>query len=188
MTSAEKVDIKLAQRGNEKSMEKLIDQYQGLIKSATHNIKPADPAYNQKDLDQLATMGFIKAVQRFNFLRGTELSTYAFPWINIFLREAIYKGKSNLKVDETRLSYEDEFGNKLGMRAHTNLPLHDRPLFFYAHKLLNRLPKLDKEIIKSYFGIDRDRPLSLEEIADSQNLDTDIIEDIIQDSIKFLRK
>ena len=191
MTPSEKAVIRQAQGGNEKSMERLIDQYKGLIKNTaynTFNMKRIDPAYNQEDLDQLATRGFIEAVKRFDFLRGTELSTYAFPWISKFLREAIREGKTVFVINENQQNYEDEFGNKLEIRTHTNLLLHDRETLFYANEILDKLPELDRKIVKDYYGIGCDSPMSIEEISNKYNLDMDIIKDIIQDSLKFLGK
>ena len=191
MTPAEKKVIQQAQRGNEKSMERLIDQYQGLIKNTaynTNNMKRIDPAYYQDDLDQLATQGFIEAIIRFDFSIGKELSTYAVPWIKKFLREAFREGKSVFEIDENRLNYKDEIGNKLEIRTHTNLLPHDRDTFLHALDLLDRLPELDREIVKDYYGIDLDHPLSIEEISNKYNLYMDIIKDIIQDSLKFLGK
>ena len=188
MTSAEKAVIKLAQRGDKRSMEKLITQYKGLIKSTTYRMESTDSAYNKDDLDQLAMRGFIEAIKRFDFSIGKELSTYAVPWIKKFLREAFREGKSVFEIDENRLNYEDEFGNKLEIRTHTNLPPHDRDTFLHALELLDQLPELDREIVKDYYGIDRERPLNIEEIAKEHNIDTDIIRDIIQDSLKFLGK
>ncbi|TFB10204.1 sigma-70 family RNA polymerase sigma factor [Candidatus Marinimicrobia bacterium MT.SAG.2] len=190
MTLAEKTFIHQAQRRNEKSMEILIDQYLGLIKNTaynTFNMKRIDPAYNQEDLDQLATRGFIEAVKRFDFSRGTELSTYAIPWIKKFLREAFREEKSVFEIDENRQNYKDEIGNILEIHTHTNLLPHDRDMFLNALELLEKLPELDKEIVKDYYGISCDQPLSLEEIGKDHDLDADIIKDIIEDSIKFLR-
>ena len=188
MTPAEKVVIRQAQMGDKKSMKYLINQYNGLIKNTAYKMNHNDPAYNQDDLDQLATWGFIEAVKRFDFLRGTELSTYAVPWIKKFLREAIREGKTVFRIDENRLTYEDEFGNKLEIRTHTNLLPHDRETFFYALELLDNLPELDREIVKDYYGIGCDSPMSIEEISNKYNLYMDIIKDIIQDSLKFLGK
>ena len=187
MTRAEKTVIQQAQRGNEKSMERLINQYKGLIKSTTYRMESTDSAYNKDDLDQLAMRGFIEAIKRFDFSIGKELSTYAVPWIKKFLREAFREGKSVFEMDENRLNYEDEFGNKLEIRTHTNLLPHDRATFFYALELLDKLPASDREIVKDYFGIMRESPLHIEKIAKDRNLDADIIKDIIQDSLKFLR-
>ena len=188
MTPAEKIAIRQAQRGDKRSMEKLITNYKGLIESIAYKMKHNDSAYNQDDLDQLATRGFIEAVKRFNFLRGTELSTYAVPWIKKFLRESIKIGEPVFEIDDNRLTYEDEFGSKLKILTNTNLLPQDRTTYFYAHNLLDKLSASNKQIVKDYYGIKCEKPLNVEEIAHKHNVDIDIIRDIIQDSIKFLRK
>lgn len=68
-----------AQKGDEKSLSKLIEENNGLIWSVVRRFwyRQIEP----DDLYQIACIGFIKAVRRFNFDYEVELSTYAVRYI-----------------------------------------------------------------------------------------------------------
>lgn len=68
-----------AARGNEKKMEELINRNVGLIWSIVKRFMGR--GYETEDLYQIACMGFIKAIQRFDFNYKVKLSTYAVPYI-----------------------------------------------------------------------------------------------------------
>lgn len=92
--------IKKSQAGDEESLTILIKQNNGLIWSIVRKFwyRENDP----DDLYQIATIGFIKAVRRFDFNYNVELSTYAvqyiFGEIKKFIRDdGIIKVSRNIK-------------------------------------------------------------------------------------------
>lgn len=98
-----------AQRGDEKSLTKLIEENNGLIWSVVRRFW-----YCQIELDdlyQIACIGFIKAVRRFDFEYKVELSTYAvryiFGEIKKFIRDdGIVKISRNIKETGFKLKME----------------------------------------------------------------------------------
>lgn len=89
-----------SQSGDEKSLEKLIQMNNGLIWGVVRRFWYKDMDID--DLYQIACIGFIKAVKRFNFSYNVELSTYAvqyiFGEIKKFLRDdGIIKISRNIK-------------------------------------------------------------------------------------------
>lgn len=72
-------DIIAAQSGNEKAMEKLINSNKGLIWSIVNRFK--DRGYEVEDLYQIAMIGFIKCIKKFDSTYEVRLSTYAVPYI-----------------------------------------------------------------------------------------------------------
>ena len=68
-----------AQSGNKQSMEKLINTNNGLIWSIVKRFK--DRGYEVDDLYQIAVIGFMKAIQKFDTNFEVRLSTYAVPYI-----------------------------------------------------------------------------------------------------------
>ncbi len=72
-------DIIDAQNGNEEAMEKLIDNNKGLIWSIISRFK--DRGYEAEDLYQIAMIGFIKCIKKFDPSFEVRLSTYAVPYI-----------------------------------------------------------------------------------------------------------
>ena len=72
-------DIIQAQEGDKSAMEKLIQDNNGLIWSIVKRFK--DRGYEVDDLYQIAVIGFIKAIKRFDTSFDVKLSTYAVPYI-----------------------------------------------------------------------------------------------------------
>lgn len=72
-------DIMEAQNGNSEVMAKLIQDNNGLIWSIVKRFK--DRGYELDDLYQIGTIGFIKAIKRFDTSFDVKLSTYAVPYI-----------------------------------------------------------------------------------------------------------
>ena len=72
-------DILDAQNGNKDVMADLIENNNGLIWSIVKRFK--DRGYELEDLYQIGSIGFIKAVKRFDVNFEVKLSTYAVPYI-----------------------------------------------------------------------------------------------------------
>ena len=71
--------IKKAQQGNLDELEKLINANNGLIWSIVRRFNGR--GYEQEDLYQIACMGFIKSIKRFDTTFEVRLSTYAVPYM-----------------------------------------------------------------------------------------------------------
>ncbi len=100
MYEQNKILIQKSQAGDEKALERLIQENHGLIWSIVRRFwyREMEP----EDLYQIACIGFIKAVRRFDFTFDVELSTYAvqyiFGEIKKFLRDdGIIKISRNIK-------------------------------------------------------------------------------------------
>lgn len=73
------IDVLEAQTGNKDAMQKLIDRNRGLIWSIVKRFQ--DRGYELEDLYQVAVMGFIKCIKRFDASFEVQLTTYAVPYI-----------------------------------------------------------------------------------------------------------
>ena len=80
-------DIVEAQNGNKSAMEKLINTNNGLIWSIVKRF--LDRGHETEDLYQIAVMGFMKAIKKFDTSFEVKLSTYAVPYILGELRRYI---------------------------------------------------------------------------------------------------
>lgn len=72
-------DIVNAQNGNKSALEKLVLNNNGLIWSIVKRFK--DRGYEIEDLYQIAVIGFIKSIKKFDTSFDVKLSTYAVPYI-----------------------------------------------------------------------------------------------------------
>ncbi len=71
--------IRLAQNGDEKALNDIVQQNMGLVKKIVLRFKDRNCEYD--DLVQIGTIGMIKAVKSFDFSFNTVFSTYALPLI-----------------------------------------------------------------------------------------------------------
>lgn len=72
-------DIIKAQSGDNDVLEKLIEDNQGLLWSIVKRF--TGRGYETEDLYQIASLGFIKCIKKFNTNFEVRLSTYAVPYI-----------------------------------------------------------------------------------------------------------
>lgn len=94
-------DIIQAQNGNKDAMEKLIEDNQGLIWSIVKRFQGR--GFELEDLYQIATLGFIKCIKKFDTNFDVRLSTYAVPYI---LGEVKRHVQENGPIKVSRSIYE----------------------------------------------------------------------------------
>ena len=79
MYENDKESINKVQKGDSCELEKLINNNNGLIWSIVKRFQGR--GYETEDLYQIACIGFIKAVKRFDINFEVKLSTYAVPYM-----------------------------------------------------------------------------------------------------------
>ena len=72
-------EIKKVQEGNQDALERLVEDNQGLIWSIVKRC--SGRGYEMEDLYQIASLGFIKCIKKFDTNFEVRLSTYAVPYI-----------------------------------------------------------------------------------------------------------
>lgn len=110
--------IERAQNGNQEDMTKLIIDNNGLIWSIVRRF--SGRGYDIEDLYQIGSIGFIKAIQRFDTSFEVKLSTYAVPYIlgeiKRYLRDdgPIKVSRSIKELNVKILEIQKEYNNKYG--------------------------------------------------------------------------
>lgn len=113
--------IENAQNGNKDDMTKLIEDNNGLIWSIVRRF--SGRGYDINDLYQIGSIGFIKAIQRFDTSFEVRLSTYAVPYIlgeiKRYIRDdgPIKVSRSikelNIKIQELQKEYLHKYGREI---------------------------------------------------------------------------
>lgn len=113
--------IESAQNGNKEDMTKLIEDNNRLIWSIVRRFNGR--GYDTEDLYQIGSIGFIKAIQRFDTSFEVRLSTYAVPYIlgeiKRFIRDdgPIKISRSikelNIKIKELQKEYLNKYGKEI---------------------------------------------------------------------------
>ena len=121
MKEHDKELIVCAKNGDKESMMKLLEENRGLIWKTVK--KFCFCGYEKEDLYQIACIGFIESVKRFNFDFGVELSTYSVQYmlgeIKKFLRDdgMIKVSRSvkelGIKINELERIYRVKTGENL---------------------------------------------------------------------------
>ena len=107
-----------AKNGNKDAMTKLIEDNNGLIWSIVRRFNGR--GYDIEDLYQIGTIGFIKAIQRFDTSFEVRLSTYAVPYIlgeiKRYIRDdgPIKVSRSIKELNIKILELQKEYFNKYG--------------------------------------------------------------------------
>ena len=110
--------IEKAQNGSKDDMTKLLEDNNGLIWSIVRRF--SGRGYEIEDLYQIGSIGFIKAIQRFDTSFEVRLSTYAVPYIlgeiKRFIRDdgPIKVSRSIKELNVKILELQKEYFNKYG--------------------------------------------------------------------------
>lgn len=86
-------DILKAQNGNKEAMAEIIDKNSGLLWSIIKRF--LGRGYDSEELYQIACIGFIKAIKRFDITLNLRLSTYAVPYIMGEIKRFIRDDRTN---------------------------------------------------------------------------------------------
>ena len=113
--------IEKAQNGSKEDLTKLLEDNNGLIWSIVRRF--SGRGYEIEDLYQIGSIGFIKAIQRFDTSFEVRLSTYAVPYIlgeiKRFIRDdgPIKVSRSikelNVKILELQKQYFNRYGKEI---------------------------------------------------------------------------
>ncbi len=109
MYEKNKILITKAQRGDKEALTQILEENNGLIWSIVK--KFIGKGYETEDIYQIACIGFIKAIQRFRFEFGNELSTYSVQYMlgeikKFFRDDGIIHISRNKKEEGLRLKIE----------------------------------------------------------------------------------
>ena len=153
--------IERAQNGSKEDMTKLIEDNNGLIWSIVRRF--SGRGYDIEDLYQIGSIGFIKAIQRFDTSFEVRLSTYAVPYIlgeiKRYIRDdgPIKVSRSIKELNVKILELQKEYFNKYGR----DITLEE----------ISKELKISKEEIT--MAMDSTRPVDSIEIAKYKDTKTD---------------
>lgn len=169
MKEYDKELIVCAKNGDKESMMKLLDENRGLIWKTVKKFYFC--GYEKEDLYQIACIGFIESVKRFNFDYGVELSTYSVQYmlgeIKKFLRDdgMIKVSRSvkelGIKINELERIYRLKTGDSLD------------------NKSISKILELPEEVVKTA----REASKKVESINEKIGEDGDEIVDFLKDKI-----
>jgi RNA polymerase sigma factor (sigma-70 family) len=115
--------------GDKQYLNELLERNKRLVWKEVWKYSPVTDLLEPDDLFQIGSMGFLKAVEKFDTTKGILLSTYATFWIRNFILEALNKHDKQIKVSEERAllvskmlklkeQYEQEYATDEGLHTY----------------------------------------------------------------------
>lgn len=109
MYEKDKILIKKAQEGDKNALSQILEENKGLIWSIVKRF--IGRGYETEDIYQIACIGFIKAIKRFDISLGNELSTYSVQYMlgevkKFFRDDGIIHISRNKKEEGLKLKIE----------------------------------------------------------------------------------
>ena len=145
-----------AQGGDKYALEKIIKDNEGLIWSSVKRF--ICRGYDKDDLYQLCSIGFIKAIKRFDFNFNVKLSTYAVEYmigeVKKFIRDdGIIKVSRNirelsLKINDIETKFFNKTGENINVEEMSKLLDVTKEDIIEAKKIINNVKSLNNEIEK----------------------------------------
>ncbi len=180
--------------GDEKSKEILINHNLRLV---AHIVKKYAGTSEADDLISVGTIGLIKAINSFEYGKGTQLSTYAARCIEneiLMLLRVNKKHKGVVSLEECL--GQDKDGNDIELAE--IIPSDDDDVLNIVEnnivtqkivKLINtKLSKREADIIKLRYGIGGEKPLTQREVADQLNISRSYISRLETKAIEIIKE
>ncbi len=151
------------------------------------------------DLINEGNLGLIKAAGRFDETRGFKFISYAVWWIRQSILQALAEHSRivRLRISRRHQSLNAPFrdGDKNSLidiikdenQSSPDEPLMNDSLKDEIRQSLDTLKERERQVIKMYFGIERDYALTLNEIGEEFNLTRERVRQIKEKAIRRLR-
>ena len=206
-------EIELARRikqGDQEALEKLTKANLRFVVSVAKQYQ--NQGLSLGDLINEGNLGLIKAAKRFDETRGFKFISYAVWWIRQSILQALAEqsrvvrlplnrvGALN-KIGKTYAALEQalerepsasEIAEQLDVIENDHQPPPDHDLMNESLKVeieraLATLTKREAEVVRLYFGLGQEHPLTLEEIGERFNLTRERVRQIKEKAIRRLR-
>ena len=194
--------LKLSKRGNLKAKNEILEANLKFVFDVAK--KYTGRGVPISELISEGNIGLLKAIDKFDISKDVKFISYAVWWIKQSMLECIKKNKiqslieldpieSNDYVFENNTTDDDcdEFVNKSEyMFSNENdevLKERNKLHKEIIKNLLNNLSIREKEIIESYYGLNDNNELTLQEIGEKYNLSSERVRQIKNKAFKKIR-
>lgn len=149
--------------------------------------------FDDEDLVQIALIGLIEAVDKFDFEKGFRIITYAKNWIRKEIMDAAGKSLKNPACPINRNDNpdfdEEEFLSSLCDNSKNTVEEEclNNEISERMKKALNFLPSKQADILTRHYGLTYKEPQSFNEIAESYGLTKARIHQIEQQAFSTLK-
>lgn len=159
--------------GDKKASDKLIEHNLRLVAHIAK--KYTNKEQDLEELISIGTIGLIKAIKSFSMDKGFKLSTYASKCIdNEILMNIRATKKNQAEVSMNSIIGSDKDGNDLELIDILDVEEKDAIETIYTNVMTeqiknyinNKLPEREKKIMNLRYGLQNNKPLTQQEVAD----------------------
>ena len=149
--------------------------------------------FDDEDLVQIALIGLIEAVDKFDFEKGFRIITYAKNWIRKEIMDAAGKSLKNpacpINRNDDPEFDEEEFLSSLCDNSKNTVEEEclNNEISERMKKALNFLPSKQADILTRHYGLTYKEPQAFSEIAESYGLSKARVHQIEQQAFSTLR-
>lgn len=193
--------IRLAKKGNLKAKNELLESnLRFVFDTARHYTGRGVPI---SELISEGNMALLRAIDKFDESKDVKFISYAVWWVRQHMQEIIRKRKlmnlveivpteSNDSVMDSKIFDDDvdeannnqyDISNEDDEETISRMEQQREMIV----KLMDQLNDREKDIIKSFYGIDEDKGITLTEIGKKYNLTTERVRQIKLNAIRKLR-
>lgn len=150
------------------------------------------------DLIAEGNIGLLKAIDKFDGNKGCKIISYSVWWIRQSILEALGK-KAMIKSEDLPEDYERQPEDDELFVSDTTLPKNspfvydtdsetrDKEIAETVKILIKNLSEREKRIVTEYYGLNGEKPKTLEEIGRGMNLTKERVRQINEKALKRLR-
>lgn len=190
----EKLWYKYKYEGDEQAKNKLITSNLKFVAKIANKYRGRGLSYS--DLIAEGNIGLIKSLDYFDEKKGNRVLSYAVWWIRQMMMEAIskrggYTGDSLPEDMDTVLDDEYSSGNING-KGKKEIPsyesgINDNEITESVNEMMEILTEREQGMLQMYYGLNGERPCTLEEIGEEFGLTKERVRQINEKSIMKLR-
>jgi len=190
----EKMFFEKFKNGDKQAKDKLINHNLRLV---AHIVKKYSGAGEADDLLSVGSIGLIKAINSFEYGKGTQLSTYAARCIENEILMLLRVSKKHKNVISLQETLGDDNGEN-DVELLSVIPSLDDEIYtvvennIITDKIKNlieeKLPKREAEIIKMRYGINGQTALTQREVATKLNISRSYISRLETKALETIRE
>ena len=176
---------KLVKQGDRNALNKIIESNLKFVVSVANKYRVT--GIPLEDLINEGNIGLVKSAFRFDETRGFKFISYAVWWIRQSILQFIADQGRVVRLPANVANSMTKMKKNSEKLESPDLELMEDSLNKEIKTILKTIPNREAYILEKYFGINLDRPFTLEEIGDELSLTRERIRQLKERAIKRLK-
>jgi len=171
--------LQAAVKGDARSISKIVEQYTPLVHRMVQNYSWMSSPHSQEDLVQEGLMGIVKAIETFDFERGTKFMTWCYPQVRGAI-QSVSRRESRLPRYPLSLEQSDWGGN---LEDSVRFEVQDEFKASFIHDIIvagcGSVDSKRAQIVCDRYGLLGRKPLRQCEVAEKYGMSKQAVNSLI---------